>query len=168
MGQIESEALQHLEQLCVEIGPRPVGSRGNQLAADYIQRAFAASGLAVEVQEFPCPLWEDRGARLEVDGRAVSAVANWFSPPCDASGPCVAAGTIAELEAADLAGQIAVLHGDLTKGTGLSVKGAVYYPEHDQTIIRLLEEKRPIALITVNQKTGSAEPLIRDWQFPIP
>jgi hypothetical protein len=43
--------MKHLEHLCSKIGPRPVGSEGNQAAADYIKGVFEASGLEVEVQE---------------------------------------------------------------------------------------------------------------------
>ncbi len=52
---IETKAMSHLRRLCVEIGPRPIGSKGNQAAANYIQSVFEARGLDVEMQEFPCP-----------------------------------------------------------------------------------------------------------------
>lgn len=42
------EAMEHLKHLCVDIGPRPVGSEMNRWAADYIAEVFAASGLEVE------------------------------------------------------------------------------------------------------------------------
>jgi hypothetical protein len=63
-------------------------------------------------------------------------------------------GTVTELEAADLAGRIGIMYGDLTKGA-LAAKGAVYNPERDQKIVQLLEEKRPAALITVNRPRQS-------------
>ncbi|MDY6877671.1 MAG: M28 family peptidase [Chloroflexota bacterium] len=168
MESVEAKAMRHLEHLCVEIGPRPVGSKENQAAADYIQRVFEANGLEVEVQEFPCPLWKDKETRLELGGERLIAAANAFSPPCDVTAPPVAVGTVAELEAAILSGRIGVLYGDLTKGTGLGARSAVYYPERDQKIVGLLEEKQPAALITVHSKIGSLERLIRDWEFPIP
>jgi len=73
MGQIESKALQHLEQLCVEIGPRRSVRGENQLAADYSSSASQLAGWQWRCKSIPCPLWEDRGTRLEVDGKAVSA-----------------------------------------------------------------------------------------------
>ncbi|MCK4451253.1 MAG: Zn-dependent exopeptidase M28, partial [Anaerolineae bacterium] len=60
MENVETEVMRHLERLCVEIGPRPIGSKGNQAAANYIQSVFRASDLEVKVQEFPCPAWEHR------------------------------------------------------------------------------------------------------------
>ena len=168
MHNVETAAMKHLERLCVEIGPRPVGSKENQAAADYVRRAFESCGLDVEMQEFPCPVWEEKGTRLELNGERLVAAANAFSPPCDLAAPTVAMGTVAELEAAELRGRIGIMYGDLTKGTGLGVRGAAYFPERDQKIVGLLEAKRPTALITVHSKAGSLERLMRDPELPIP
>ena len=143
----KTAAMKHLEYLCVAIGPRPLGSKANQAAADYVQRAFEAAGLAVETQEFPCPLWEEVETHLEVGGERLTAFANTWSPPCDVTVPAVALGTVAELEAAELTGRIGILYGDLTKGHGYGARGAYYFPEEHQQIVRLLEAKRPAALL---------------------
>ena len=165
---MDSKAMQHLKHLCVEIGPRPLGSAANHAAADYIWHAFQAAGLEVERQAFPCPDWVEEDTLLELDGQRLEAVANAFSPPCDLVAPAQAIGTLAELEAADLDGQIGILYGDLTKGHGLSCRHAFYFPDHDRQIMDLLEGKRPAAVITVHATIGSLERLIRDWEFPIP
>jgi hypothetical protein len=56
MNDIKTEIMKHLKQLSVKIGPRSVGSEANQAAADYIQRVFGESGLAVEEQSFAAPV----------------------------------------------------------------------------------------------------------------
>jgi Iap family predicted aminopeptidase len=168
MCHIKTRAVEHLEQLCVEIGPRALGSKGNEAAADYIRTVFEAAGLEVELQNLRCPAWEEIFARLEFDGEELPAVANTFSPPCECKGSLVAAGTVAELESADLAGRIGVMYGDLTRGTGYGARSAYYYPERDRKIVGILESKRPAALITVNAKPASTERLMRDWDFAIP
>ena len=117
MHHVETAAMKHLEHLCVEIGPRPVGSKENQAAADYIRRAFEAIGLEVEMQEFLCPLWEEIETQLEVGGEKLPAFANTWSPSCDVVATAVALGTVAELEAAELADRVGVLYGDLTTRT---------------------------------------------------
>ncbi len=165
---MESKAMQHLRHLCVEIGPRPVGSATNHVAADYVEGAFRAASLEVERQEFACPDWVEEDTFLELEGQRLQAAANAFSPPCDVVAPAVAVGTLTELEAADLAGQIGILYGDLTKGHGLSCRHAFYFPDRDGQIMDLLEEKRPAAVITVHATIGSLERLMRDWEFPIP
>ncbi|MDY7078614.1 MAG: M28 family peptidase [Chloroflexota bacterium] len=164
---IETRLLNHLTHLCVEIGPRPSGSEENQAAADYIQCAFRAAGLDVEEQRWACPDWQYGETHLAMNGTRLEAVANAFSPPCDVVASAVAVSTVAELEAADLAGHIGILYGDLTKAP-LACKSWFLASEQDLHTIRLLEEKAPAALITIQPKPGSLERIIEDWEFCIP
>jgi aminopeptidase YwaD len=164
---LETKLMNHLTHLCVEIGPRPIGSKENQAAAAYIQGFLKARGLVVERQEFPCPIWKEIDTQLEVDGQKLVAAANYFSPPCDVTAPALVMGTIAELEAAELEGRVGVMHGELMKGTGFSAKSAAHFPEHVRKAVDLLEEKKPAALVTINSKTSCLERLIRDWEFSI-
>jgi aminopeptidase YwaD len=163
----EVELSRHLSRLCVEIGPRPIGSPGEHAAAEYIQEVFRAADLDVETQRFECPAWQDEGTWLTLDGEQVDGAANAFSPACDVSAPGVALGTVAELEATDLEGKIGILYGDLTKSP-LSPKSWFLKTEREDHIIRLLEAKRPDALITVQSRQGDLERVIADWEFHIP
>jgi aminopeptidase YwaD len=165
--EIEMEISRHLNRLCAEIGARPIGSPGDHAAAGYIQDVLLAAGLDVEVQGFECPAWEHQGTDLTLDGERMEAAANAFSPECDIFAPGVALGTVAELEATDLDGRIGVLYGDLTKAP-LSPKSWFLKSERDDHIIRLLEMKRPAALITVQSRPGDLERVIADWEFLIP
>jgi Iap family predicted aminopeptidase len=166
MTDLEAKLTQHLLQLAVEIGTRPLGSAANHAAARYIRDVFQSFGLAVEEQPFACRVWQDEETILELDGKPAAASANAFSPPCDISAPLVPMGSMAELEAAELTGRIGVLYGDLTKGP-LGVKAFPYKDERDIRIVQLLEEKSPSALITV-QTGGELNRLIEDWEFLIP
>ncbi len=168
MSQIEAIAFKHLEHLSARIGSRPLGSRRNQAAVEYIQNVFKANGLETALQEFPCPVWEDLSTRLELDGKLYAVAANVFSPPCDVAARAAAVGTLAELQVAELTGRIGILYGDLTAGGGYSAQGAFYFPERDQVVFRLLAEKKPAAIITVNPQFGSLQRLIGDCEFPIP
>jgi len=167
LNDLETELSRHLNRLCVEIGPRPIGSPGDHAAAAYIQEVFCAAGLEVEVQRFECPAWEDQGTSLALDGEPVEAAANAFSPPCDVTAPGVGVGTVAELEAADLEGRVGILYGELTQ-TPLSPKSWFLKSEREDHIIRLLESKNPAALITVQSRMGDLERVIVDWEFLIP
>jgi aminopeptidase YwaD len=164
---LEAELMRHLEYLCVDIGPRPVGSPGNNAAGEYVQDIFTAAGLDVEEERFECPAWEDRETHLELDGAALEAGANAFSPPCDVAAPTVAIGTVAELEAADLKGRIGILYGDIVKAP-LSAKSWFLTSEQEAYLVRLLEEKKPLALLTVQSLGRELERLIVDWEFEIP
>jgi aminopeptidase YwaD len=167
LADLQAELTTHLNRLCVEIGPRPIGSPGDRAAADYIQGIFRGAGLDVEAQKFDCPAWEHQTTRLTLDGEDLEAAANAFSPPCDVVAPSVAVGTVSELEAADLEGRIGILYGDLTK-TPLSPKSWFLKSERDDHVIRLLEGKNPAALITVQSRPGDLERVIADWEFRIP
>jgi aminopeptidase YwaD len=164
---VETKLTEHLRHLAVEIGPRPSGSPENHAASGYIRDVFRAAGLGVEEQRWACPAWQYGETYLAVNGSKLEAVANAFSPPCDVVASAMAVGTVAELEAAELARRIGVLYGDLTK-TPLACKSWFLASEQDLHIIRLLEEKAPTALITIQSKPGSLERIIVDWEFPVP
>lgn len=167
LNNLETELSQHLSRLCVEIGPRPIGSPGDHAAAAYIQAVFQTAGLEVETQRFECPDWEDQGTSLALDGEPVMAAANAFSPACDVAAPGVAVGTVAELEAADLEGRVGILYGELTQAP-LSPKSWFLKSEREDHIIRLLEAKNPAALVTVQPRMGDLERVIVDGEFLIP
>lgn len=157
----------HLMKLSVEIGARPIGTPANHAAAAYIQDVFTASGLEVELQEYECTAWEDLGASLTLGGQALEACTNAFSPPCDVTAALAPVGTVAELECADLEGRIAVLYGDLAKEP-LACKSWFLKSERDDHIIQLLEEGRPVALLSAQTRAGMLERLIEDWELLIP
>src|SRR5688572_30807092 len=98
---LETNLLQHLQYLCVELGARPRGSASCSAAAAHIRRVFTAAGLEVEEQPFDCLAWDDE-TLLDLNGMPAEAVANPFSRPCDVLAATVAAGTIAALEGTDL------------------------------------------------------------------
>ncbi|MCL5996162.1 MAG: M28 family peptidase, partial [Chloroflexi bacterium] len=159
--------MQHLEQLCVAIGARPGGSHANHQAADYIRHIFSNAGLQVEPQDFDCPDWACDETHLTVNGQTVEAAANTFSPACDVVAPVVTAGSLAELEAAELNGRIAVLYGELTKAP-LAAKDWFLKDERDTRIVALLEQKAPAALLTVQAAGGDLPRIIEDAAFNIP
>ena len=70
------KTITHVTRLCVDIGPRPVGTRTNRAAADYIESMFLAAGLDVERQWVPCTDWDQEETILELDGHRLQAAAN--------------------------------------------------------------------------------------------
>ncbi len=161
------QLMAHLQKLSVEIGPRYGGSQANHRAADYIVQQFTTAKLVVERQKFTCPNWTDSGTQLWLNGQTLPAVSNTFSPPCDVTATAVPVSTLAELEAAELAGRIAVLYGRLSQST-LSAKSWFLISDEEKHLIELLEAKQPAALITVQQRSGDLERIIEDQDFLIP
>jgi len=157
----------HLEELCVEIGARPIGSPANDRAADYIRDVFAALGWAVEEQPYACTGWTCAAASLAVGDEALVVEANAFSPACDVTAAAVPASTLDGLAAADLTGKIALLHGELV-AEPLSAKSWFLRGERDDAIIGLLEAKRPAAVLAPPPPTPQYEQFTGDWELEIP
>ena len=75
--------------------------------------------------------------------------------------------TLAELEATELEGKLAVLYGDLVRHP-LPPKAWPYKADEDARVVDLLEEKKPAAVLTVQSRPGEIERLIEDWEFHLP
>lgn len=164
---MKSSAMTHLFHLSSQIGPRPGGSTANEAAAQYIEQVLSRCGFAVERQTFACPTWVVYETYLELNGEWVPAAANPYSPPCNVTGSVVPIGTLAELEAADLQGQIALLYGHLVRRP-LPCKAWTFKDEADARTVELLETKQPAAIIAVQSRLGDLERLIEDVDLPIP
>ena len=165
---MQKQIMDTLNHLCVEIGPRPVGSQAEHAAEAFIRDAFLDAGLDVEEQRFECPDWQHQATTLALAGQSLAAQANVYSPACDLQAPTVAIGSLAELKAADLQGHIAILYGDLAREPLTPQNCPLYNTDRDQEINRLLEEKQPAALIAVNPYLGDVLGIIVDSDFSIP
>jgi aminopeptidase YwaD len=159
---------EHLNELAVAIGARPTGSKNNRIAQAYIARVLAEAGLEVEEQSFDCLDWQDHGVALELDGRPVEARPNPFTPACVVVAPLVSLANIKELEASPLAGKVAVLYGDLTREPLMPKSFTFWNPEEHQTIIQLLEEKQPLAIIAISHQEENPAPVFEDGDFRLP
>jgi aminopeptidase YwaD len=159
---------QWLKELCVNIGERPVGTPNNRKAQSYIGAIFQQHGYDVEYQEFDCVDWKGHAVSLYVGNQPVPAAISPYSLPCDVTTEYETIGNVAQLEECDVRGKIAVLHGDLTKEAIMPKNFRFWNPEEHQHIVRLLEAKRPTALITVSFSDELPIPIIEDGDFRIP
>jgi aminopeptidase YwaD len=168
MGETVERVIAHLTKLTASPAGRPVGSAANHAAEAYIAGVLRDKGYEVERQVFNCIDWRLDEVGLWIDGRSQPAIANPYSLPCDVTAPVVTAGSLAELEAAELGGRIAVLHGGLTH-TPLFPRNFPFFTvaEH-QHIADLLEQKGPQAVITVSPMAGIPAPIIEDGDFALP
>jgi aminopeptidase YwaD len=164
---IGDKALEHVRHLAVDIGARPIGSAANRAAAEAICKVFEQSGLAVEMQDISCPDWSAEKTLLVLNGEALEASANTFSPSCDLSAPTVPICTPAELEQADIRDRIPVFYGDMAQ-TELAAKGGIYVSNRDRRILQILEERHPAGIITVNPILHGRWRLIEDFDLDIP
>ncbi len=81
MAEFESSrAFEHIDKLAYEIGPRLAGTRGDRMAAEYIQKQFESYGLKARVQGFK---FVDRAAKSKAAGVLLAAafIVGFFLPP---------------------------------------------------------------------------------------
>jgi hypothetical protein len=165
--------MDHLRFFADGIGPRPVGSAPYHEAGEYIRRAFRDAGLhdaglRVDEIQYDCVDWHHRQTTLELNGERLPVAGNVYSPACDVTGPTLALCTPAELEAADLAGKIALFSGDLSGAPLIPMNCPVYNTERDQRINQILSERPPLAVIGVNLKPPAVDSLIEDADQMVP
>ena len=122
----------------------------------------------MEYQEFDCIDWKGHDVSLHIGNQPVAVAISPYSSPCDVTTRCELIGNVAQLEECDVRGKIAVLHGDLTKEAIMPKNFRFWNPEEHQRIVRLLEAKRPSALITVSFSDELPIPIIEDGDFEIP
>ncbi|MFH1429374.1 MAG: M28 family peptidase [Candidatus Margulisiibacteriota bacterium] len=164
----------HLQELCVNIPHRHVGSTGNQKAADYFKQATESLGFSTKVQSFDCTDWESGLVTLASGSNIFEAFVSPYSLPCDIHAPLVQAASITELENAELTGKIVLLHNEIAKEQIMPKNFVFYNPEEHKYIISILESKQPLAIIaatTRNPKLAGAWypfPLFEDGDFDIP
>jgi Predicted aminopeptidases len=163
-----------MTELCVNIRGRHVGSEGNQQATQYAARRFLSSGFSVSGPDFNCITWEHSNIVLMVGDEEINAYISPYSLSCKISSSFVTAGSMEELSGKDFSGRIAVLYGELTKEQ-IAPKNFVFYnPDEHKRIIRLLEEKKPAAIVAItgrNPEMAGAMypfPLFEDGDFDIP
>jgi aminopeptidase YwaD len=155
----------HMKMLCETIGTRPTGSMNNRMAVDYSFDVFQKCGLQTRKQEFDCIDWVNSGAVLLVDNNDVTVESAEYSLPCDVEAEFVCIDTVTSLKNATLLGKVAILHGELCNEPLMPKNFKFYNPDEHKQIIALLEEKNPVAIITVNQHK---EHIIQDGDFSIP
>lgn len=138
-----------LEKIILEFGERLTGSLKNKEIAEYVKSYFEKNGYHVEEQNFACIDWKENGVELLFNGKKIKAEASYYSPGCQVEAEYVKISTIADLEKTNLENKIAVLFGELTAEQLMPKSFTFYNPEHHQKIIRLLEKKKPAAVVTI-------------------
>ena len=158
----------YIYELSVNIGERPTGSAANHRTENYIKQVFLRNEFQVQLQEFGCINWEKSQTTLKVGNTEVYVEPSPYSLPCDVQASIQVIENIFQLEKAELAGKIAVLRGELTQEPLMPKNFRFYNPEHHQKIIKLLEEKNPVAILTRSLNDKDLIPVFEDGDFDIP
>lgn len=168
------QAKNYLEQLCVKIPNRRLGTRGNQDATRFFSQVMGNFSFAVESQPFTCIAMRQGEIHLTAGGKQFQAFISPHSVGCDIKADLVRATTIEELREVNAQDKILLLSGKIAREQ-LMPKGFIFYnPEEHQEIYRFLEEKHPVAVITATTRNPDAVgaiypfPMIEDGDFNIP
>lgn len=140
----------------------------------YAAERLTTAGCVVYEPEFDCIDLEYGKVILKTGNEQVKAFISPYSLSCKIESAFEVASTVKELEEKDLTGKIAVLHGELCKEQ-IAPKNFVFFnPEEHQQIVKLLEEKKPLAIAAITDKNpelaGALYPfnLFEDGDFDIP
>ena len=164
----------YLQQLCIKIANRHVGSPGNRAATDFFARTIESFGFQTDCPEFDCIDWEHGEVSLTASEQHFKTLVGPYSPPCQLKAALVSVATMKALAAAEITGKIVLLHGELAKEQLMPKNFPFYNPEEHRQIIRILEEKSPAAIVAATERNPTTAggvypfPLIEDGDFDIP
>ena len=171
---LSKTAEDYLYKLCVEISSRRVGSRGNREATDFFAEVMESYGFESKSPIFDCMDWRYREAHLTVGGETIEAFPSPYSLGCQVQGDLVTVSTVAELEGVECRDKVLLLVGEITQEQLMPKNFTFYNPEHHKHIVRLLETKAPLAIISATGRNPGLAgglypfPLIEDGDFDIP
>ena len=171
---LQDNAVKYLNYLCLEIPTRCVGSAGNRQATDFFAQTIASFGFSVDTPSFDCIDWRQDGAALHASGIPFDVQVSPYSLGCQVSGALHVINSLADLEAADLSGQIVLLQGEIAQEQIMPKNFVFYNPDHHKQIVSLLEAKSPLALVAATGRDPSMAgavypfPLFEDGDFDIP
>ena len=164
----------YLDTLCHTISTRRLGTQGNRDATTFFLDTIATFGFQTKSQPFDCIDMRQGKTQLSAGSQKFEAFPGPFTLGCAVHADLVCVETLDELEHSQSEGKILLLHGEIAKEQ-LMPKGFVFYnPEEHQHIYRVIEEKKPSAVISATSKNpeaaGAIYPfsMIEDGDFNIP
>jgi aminopeptidase YwaD len=152
---------------------RRTGSKGNREATRFFAETISRWGYEVDTSPFDVLDYEAGPASVTTGGGTVEIQTGPYSLSAHVSAPVTIAATVDELEAADCAGRILLLRGEICAEQLMPRNFTFYNPEHHRRIYRLLDEKMPAAVICAtgrNPEVGGLYPfpVFFDGDFDIP
>jgi len=164
----------YLDKLCNLIGERPVGSTGNQEAADFIEKEMSRLGWDTETPIFKAIDWYDGGASLSAGSETFTVSASPYSLGFTGEAELVSAANVTELAKADATGKILFLHDGIATEQLMPKNFVFFNPDEHKEIVALLEQSGARAIICATKRNSALAgglypfPLIEDGDFDIP
>ena len=164
----------YVEEFCLNMPNRHVGSPGNRAATDFFAQTIARFGFETHSPNFDCLDWEDDGVTLQAGVETFHALVSPYSLSCRLTAPLVAVSTFEEFEKMDMAGKIVLLHGEIAKEQYIPKHFPFEIPVTYPDMLVRLEQKAPTAIIAATSRNPELAgavypfPLIEDGDFDIP
>jgi aminopeptidase YwaD len=174
MNTLIEKAEKYLSMLCNQIPNRRTGSEGNRAATAFFSETLQSFGFDVECPEFECTDWRSDGAAITANGITDDVQVSPYSLGGKAGAPLITACSVTELETFGISNKILLMRGELTREQFLPKNFPFFQVEEQQKIIRLLEEKKPLAIITATSRNPEMAgalypfPVFEDGDFDIP
>ncbi len=152
----ERELRRHIRAICTRIHSRMIGTPGDHASAQYVEEHFRSLGLRVASNTMRCTGWDLLATSLRVDGRALPAIGNMYSPAGTARGPLrLAEPDISDRAYAALAGKVAAVYGNFEP-----------YPDRLNTFAMKAERAgaAAVVVIDINHDTMATK-LIRELRL---
>lgn len=161
--------MQLLEQIAI---PRAVGTEENNKIMELQEEMLQKSGYTIKSMPFSCKVWNAAYSWIEWNHKKQEIRVSPYSDGFSGEGIVQIADTLENLKKLNCEGTILFITGELTKEPLQPKDYPFYYPEEHKTIINLLEEKNPLAIIAVTGKHPmcglNPYPLFEDGNFKIP
>jgi aminopeptidase YwaD len=173
-SKLAEKAQNYLNHLCIEIPNRRVGSAGNREATSFFGELVSSLNFETDYQEFDCIDWSEDGAHLSVETNTFEVLVSPYSLGIEVRAQLIPIENVQQLEKVDAQGKILLLHGDISKEQLMPKSFPFYNPEHHKHIIRTLEAKSPLAIVSATGRDPALAgglypfPLIEDGDFDIP
>ena len=164
----------YLRTFCNVKPNRRTGSKGNREASSFFARTIQSFGYQIDTTAFESLDYFCRQVALKYDDRSFEVFISPYSLGCDALAELVCISTIQELETKDFRGKLLLLSGDICAEQLMPKNFTFYNPDEHQKIISLLEDNKPVGIITATGKNPelvgalSPYPLIYDGDFDVP
>ncbi len=169
-----SKAKNYLDALCGVKPNRRTGSPGNREATEFFARTIGQWGYRLDTTPFPCLDHRSGEISLTCGGRSFEVRISPYSNGFDVEAELVAVSTIEELEKCACGGRILLMRGALSAEQLMPKNFVFYNPDHHKRIYALLEDKKPVAIVTATDKKPELVgalypfPMICDGDFDIP
>lgn len=151
---------------------RPVGTDSNEKVCDFLLSKAIQAGYKTITLQFDCKRWTKDFSYIDLDGNQYELFPSPFSQPFEKTGDLEIVSTLEELQNKNITDKIVLLNGDLTQQPLQPKNFPFYYPDEHKTIIDLLEDKQPKAIIAITGKHPMCGlnpfPLFEDGNFLIP